>query len=160
MADYTLQNGKGTTVTIDDGETEASVDIKTDYREIQQDFIFPSTFADGLDVGDDLCENVIKYIFNWDLANAVLISASLIVTLDDSGGTQSTINVKIGPNTSDEVYAFSSAVSISETRQTATIDTANDTVNTDDRVKVVLVGTGTEQDAENLHLRLLWRVDE
>jgi len=156
MADYELVEGLGIEIEKDDVNFQGKPHIKQGFRKIQTEHIFPGAFADGLSVDDDLCKKVLKYFFKWKVtATAKLLSADLAVDVADSGATQPSVNIILGSNASG---TFSSDVSLSETEQAATINTSYNTLASGDRIQIVLKGTGTNVDAEDLHVRLVWEV--
>jgi len=134
--------------------SEAEVDaLLNNLRTVVMHMSFPGAYMDALVAGDDLIEKIQGGIFEWKHTNATLITAEAIHVANDTGASSGTINVEIGG-----VEALSSDISCSETEQTGTINTAADDVTTGDRVEVTVVTAGTNGDAEDLTVRLVWRI--
>jgi len=127
--------------------------LATKHKQIQRDLMIPDTFMDSRSVGDDLLLTVMKYKGIWDLSEAKLTSFKAFVVTDDSGATQPQINFEIAGT-----EALSSDLTLAETDVTGTIDTANNTISTGDRYEVTVVNTGTNSDAENCNIRMIWEI--
>lgn len=153
-ADVTANTAKETNAThTGDATGDGALTIATDLRTVQIDFVIPGSFMDGRSVADDLLEKVNSHLFLWRLRATTLKSFKAVVGVDDTGGTQPSINIEIGG-----VEALSSDLTLAETWSTGTIDTANDDVATDDRVEITVAGTGTNSDAEDLTVSTVWEV--
>ena len=127
--------------------------LDTQSREVQANFVVPGAFMTGRSATDDLLEKVVKFIFKWELPNATLKSLKAIVLAADTGASQPTINLEI-----NGVAALSSALSLSVSEGSGTINLAADDVVTAQRIELTVVTTGTNSDAQSLTVRTLWEV--
>lgn len=128
--------------------------LKDECRQVQVDFVVPGVFMSGRGPGDDLLRLVVKHIFKWELPDAALKSVKAIVLSADSGASGPEINVDLGGT-----EALSADLEVSGTEASGTVDTSNNTVSTGDRVKITVASTGSNGDAEDLTVRMLFEVE-
>jgi len=129
-------------------------DLPAGSREVQEDLVFDSTCFSGRSAGDDLCENVLKLSLIWDLEDATLIGFDSSVDAADTGASGPSVNIEI-----NGVEALSADLTLTETEAAGSIksDGSEDIV-TGERYEITVATTGTNSDAEDAHVRLLWRV--
>ena len=125
----------------------------TKFKTVQIDFVVPGAFMAGRSAGDDLLDLVNKHVFEWLLSAGVLISLRAIVGVDDTGGTQPSINIEIAGT-----EALSSDLTLAESWQSGTVDTDNDDVANDATVKITVADAGTNEDAEDLTVSTTWSI--
>jgi len=129
-----------------------NANLPTKVKDIVMVVSFPGAF-DTLTAGQDMLEVHKGMIFEWKNAAATLILAEQVLVANDTGASNGTINVEIGG-----VAALSSALTLSETEAQGTINTSADDVATGDRVEITNVTNGSNADAEDLTVRLVWRL--
>lgn len=120
---------------------------------IIQRFDFPGLPFSGAAASSELFE-LLSNEEIWYLPNAVLQDVKVQVRIDDSGATQSTVNIRIGSNASD---TCSSDIAIAETVASGTVNSGYANIVPGDRLKILVKNTGTNKDAYDLSIWLKWR---
>ncbi|MDB4786313.1 hypothetical protein OAG36_01115 [bacterium] len=151
--------GLGTAATSDTGDFVAAgstyglSDLDNEVKGVQEDWVFDGACFGSRIAGDDLFENVLKFSMIWDLPNATLVGFDAGVAAADTGAANPSINIEI-----NGTEALSSDLTVSETEAAGTINTSADDITTGQRYEITVATTGTNSDAEDVHVRLLWRV--